>query len=203
MSLFSSFADPTTNLLPQDGEAYYHGTIFSLPEANSLMTTLLQTIPWQHDELTIMGRRIVTQRETAWYGDAPFSYTYSHATKVALPWSESLRRIRNRVQEISGHPYNACLLNLYHDGSEGMGWHSDDEPEIVPDSAIASVSFGAERAFDLKHKQSGEKVRVMLAHGSLLVMAGVCQRHWVHALPKALRVKGARVNLTFRQMHYS
>ncbi|MFN8394971.1 MAG: alpha-ketoglutarate-dependent dioxygenase AlkB [Bacteroidia bacterium] len=200
MDLFTPATDPRVNLLPLDGEAYYHGPIFTLSEANALMNDLLHTTHWQHDELTIMGRRIVTQRETAWYGDVPFSYTYSHATKVALPWTESLRRIRDRVQDVSGHPYNACLLNLYHDGSEGMGWHSDDEPEIVRDSAIASVSLGAERAFDLKHKQSGEKVRVMLAHGSLLVMAGVCQQYWVHALPKALRVKGARVNLTFRQM---
>lgn len=203
MDLFTPAADPRVNLLPQDGEAYYHGSIFQPSEANALLSDLLESIPWQHDELTIMGRRIVTQRETAWYGDVPFSYTYSHATKVALPWTESLRRIRDRVQDVSGHPYNACLLNLYHDGSEGMGWHSDDEPEIVRDSAIASVSLGAERAFDLKHKQSGEKVRVMLSHGSLLVMAGECQRHWVHALPKALRVKGARVNLTFRQMKTS
>ncbi len=150
--------------------------------------------------MTIFGRKIITQRKTAWYGDLPYAYTYSHATKVALPWTPALRLIKEKVELISGESYNSCLLNLYHDGNEGMGWHSDDEDTIARDSAIASVSLGAARRFDFRHKKTGKKVQVMLENGSLLVMKGETQRFWQHSLPKSKRIMTPRVNLTFRRM---
>ena len=144
------------------------------------------------------GRRIVTKREVAWYGDKPFAYTYSHTTKRALPWTPELKLLKDNAERASGETFNSCLLNLYHDGGEGMSWHSDDEPELKKGGTIASLSFGAGRRFLFRHKQSKEKVELFLEHGSLLVMKGAIQEHWMHSLPPSKRVKGARVNLTFR-----
>jgi alkylated DNA repair dioxygenase AlkB len=200
MNLFGIEEDGSPNLLPCDGEATYFEGVFAPDQAAQYFQKLHASVAWEHDELVIFGRRIVTQRETAWYGDQPYAYTYSHQTKVALPWTPELLNIKQQCESISGENYNSCLLNLYHDGSESMGWHSDDEDTIVPNSAIASVSFGAMRRFDFRHKTSKQKISLTLASGSLLVMAGATQRHWQHSLPKALKVKAARINLTFRQM---
>lgn len=192
--------DPLSSLLPFDGIVTYHGTLFTQSQATLYLRHLLASIPWQHDHLVIMGRPVTTQRKTAWYGDKPYAYTYSHATKVALPWTQELSQIKAQVEQASGECYNACLLNLYHSGQEGMGWHSDHEDTIVAGSAIASVSLGAERKLCFRHKRSQEKVSLSLAHGSLLVMKGQTQAHWQHSLPKAMRVQQPRVNLTFRKM---
>jgi alkylated DNA repair dioxygenase AlkB len=200
MLLFQTPENQVANCLPSDGIVVDHGVIFPKEEAAQFLATLLTTIPWEQDELIIFGRKIITQRKTAWYGDLPYAYTYSHATKVALPWTPALCLIKEKVELISGQSYNSCLLNLYHDGNEGMGWHSDDEDTIARDSAIASVSLGAARRFDFRHKKNGEKVQVMLENGSLLVMKAETQRFWQHSLPKSKRISAPRVNLTFRRM---
>lgn len=186
------------DLLPYDGFAFYCGKIFSPADARLWLERLLHGVDWRHDEVVMFGRRIVTRRKTAWYGDRDFLYTYSSVGRRALLWTEELRVLKAQVEEASGYSYNSCLLNLYQDGAEGMSWHSDDEKELKPGGAIASVSFGAERRFQLKHKRTGERVEVMLEEGSLLVMGGVCQEHWLHALPKTKKVGSPRVNLTFR-----
>jgi alkylated DNA repair dioxygenase AlkB len=200
MRLDLGFSAPVKNVLPYDGGAEYFGAIVTPEAATSYLDALRDTIAWEHDTLVIYGRRIVTARQTAWYGDRPWAYTYSHTTKVALPWTAELLAIKALVEEVSGECYNSCLLNRYRDGREGMGWHSDDEDTIGPGSAIASVSLGAERRFDLRHKTTREKVSLLLAHGSLLVMRGATQQHWQHSLPKSTRIGTSRVNLTFRQM---
>lgn len=191
---------PPVQLLPQDGTAIYFGPIFEAEVANRYFQALLSTIPWQQDEVTIFGRRIITQRETAWYGDRPFAYTYSHSTKVALPWTPELQAIKQAAEHITGKPLNSCLLNLYQDGKVGMGWHSDDEPSIVRDSGIASVSFGATRRFDFRHRANGTKCHCWLESGSLLLMDNETQRFWQHSLPKATKILDPRINLTFRLM---
>jgi len=196
MDLFGS--DPTANLLPADGVANYHGAAFTPAEAEAAFEALKTTIPWRRDEIMMFGKRIVTAREVAWFGDEPFAYTYSGATKEALPWTPELLGIKARVEDISGASYNSCLLNFYHGGGEGMSWHSDDEPAMAANQPIASVSLGAARKFSFKHKQSGETVSLILESGSLLVMRGETQSHWLHALPKSKAVSGARINLTFR-----
>lgn len=192
------------NRLPRDGAVYYLPDLFPSEEQTALFANLLSGIAWEHDEVRLFGKKIVTARKVAWYGDEAFPYTYSHTTRVALPWTEALREIRERIQQrvpTTAIPLNACLLNLYHHGGEGMGWHSDDESSLVPGATIASVSFGAARRFDLRHRlDSSQKVSVLLESGSLLLMAGPTQRHWQHALPKALRIKEPRINLTFRTM---
>jgi alkylated DNA repair dioxygenase AlkB len=146
----------------------------------------------------MFGKKIVTKRKVAWYGEEPFDYTYSHIKKTALYWNDTLKRIKNTIEDISGETYNSCLLNLYHNGEEGMGWHTDNEKELKKEGAIASVSFGAVRKFTFKHKNTLEKVELTLDNGSLLVMKGMTQTHWLHRLPPSKKIIQPRINLTFR-----
>jgi len=191
-------ADPRVNLLPYDGTVNYHGPILSGAEADHYLAALQAHVPWKHDELVIFGRHIVTTREVAWFGDAGCAYTYSGTTKQAVPWSTELSNLKALVEKLTQTTYNSCLANLYHDGSEGMAWHSDDEKELAPCATIASLSFGAERKFSFKHKRTQETTSLMLEHGSLLAMRDTTQLHWLHSLPKAKKITTPRINLTFR-----
>lgn len=198
MQLFDFPADPSLNLLPGDGIVHYYGKLMLVTEATTMAQALLEKIEWRNDEAVIYGKRIITKRKVAWYGDEPFSYTYSNTTKTALHWTPGLLFLKNLAEKHSGETYNSCLLNLYHDGSEGMAWHSDGEKDLRKNGAIASLSFGAERKFCFKHKKSGEKIDVFLESGSLLVMKGETQTHWLHRLPPTTKVHQPRINLTFR-----
>ena len=135
--------------------------------------------------------------------DLPFAYTYSKITKTALPWSVTLLQLKNLAEVKTGETYNSCLLNLYHDGSEGMAWHSDGEKQLKRHGAIASLSFGAERKFGFKHKETKEVISLNLASGSLLVMKGETQDNWLHRLPPTKKISQPRVNLTFRTIDLS
>jgi alkylated DNA repair dioxygenase AlkB len=117
-----------------------------------------------------------------------------------LAWTKELLELKKITEDITGTTFNSCLLNLYHTGEEGMAWHSDDEKSLGKDSAIASLSFGAERKFLLKHKQTKQSISILLESGSLLVMKGATQTNWLHSLPKTTKVTKPRVNLTFRTM---
>ena len=198
MELFDFLSDPSVNLLPGEGIVNYYGKLMSASEANAMAQALLDRIEWRNDEAVIYGKRIITKRKVAWYGEEAFSYTYSNTTKTALPWTPELLFLKNLAEKHSGETYNSCLLNLYHDGSEGMAWHSDGEKDLRKNGAIASLSFGAERKFCFKHKKSGEKIDVFLEAGSLLVMKGETQTHWLHRLPPTTKVHQPRINLTFR-----
>ena len=198
MDLFEGLNDPDENLLPRDGVVQYFGRVIPYGAADRYLACLRDTIAWENDALVMGGKRVVTKRKVAWYGAAAFEYGYSRTTKVALPWSDMLLDIKAIVEDVTDARFNSCLLNLYHNGSEGMGWHSDNECELRRDGAIASLSFGAERRFLFKHKESGEVVERVLQHGGLLVMKGATQRHWQHRLPPVTRVGAARINLTFR-----
>jgi alkylated DNA repair dioxygenase AlkB len=189
------------NLLSKDGVAIYHGVVFNEKEASRISKELLDTIPWKQDEVLMFGKKIMTKRKVAWYADAGITYTYAGVKKSGLQWTEALLEIKQKVEAITGASYNACLLNLYHEGEEGMGWHRDNEKEIVAESSIASLSFGAVRNFAFKHVISNERLDIELANGSLLDMKGAIQQHWYHALPKTKKVKQLRINLTFRLMH--
>ncbi len=198
MDLFSSEHNSKDNLLPKDGEVHYHGPIFSSSLANEYYDKLLTEIAWAPDQALIFGKLITTKREVAWYADKAYSYTYSKITKKALLWTPLLLQIKAAVEKASGETYNACLLNLYHNGSQGMAWHSDGEKDLKKNGAIASVSFGAQRKFAFKHKEDKAVVAVPLEHGSLLVMKGSTQSHWLHRLPPTKKVHSPRINLTFR-----
>ncbi len=199
-ALFS--ADSSENILPKDGEVNYFGAIVSLEIADALFQKLRDEIEWKNDELVLFGKRIVTKRKVAWYGNLPFEYSYSNTKKQALPWNETLLELKNLVESSTGFAYNSCLLNLYHSGEEGMAWHSDNEKELLENGAIASLSFGAERVFELKHKQDNNKVKVLLENGSLLLMKFPTQKHWLHQLPKTKKCLTPRINLTFRTINF-
>ena len=186
------------NLLPADGIADYYGQVLAPAEASHYLDRLMQQIEWRNDEAVIFGRHIVTKRKVAWYGDSDYTYAYSNIVRQALPWTQDLLALKDLTERVTAATYNSCLLNLYHDGDEGMAWHSDDEKELAKEGAIASLSFGAERRFLFRHRVSKEQVELSLAAGSLLVMRGTTQAHWLHSLPKMKKVRAPRVNLTFR-----
>ena len=191
--------NPFQNLLPYQGDVIYYGPIYTIKEADGLKTYLEKEIPWENDEAYIFGKHIITKRKVAWFGDEAYNYTYSNSTKTALNWTPEILAIKAKIEEATGNSFNSCLLNLYHNGSEGMTWHSDNEKSLGKNTVIASVSFGAERKFSFKHKKTKEKIDIFLEHGSLLVMKGETQTYWLHRLPPTKKIIVPRINLTFRQ----
>ena len=200
MELFENSADPQQNMLPQDGTVNYYGKILDENQAEFFYQKLMETIAWRNDEAMIFGKRIITKRKVAWYGDESFEYTYSSFTKSALPWTKELLALKKLTEEKTGESFNSCLLNLYNDGNEGMAYHSDGEKDLKKNGAIASVSLGAERKFSFKHKSTKERVDVFLETGSLLVMKDETQTFWLHRLPPTKKIFTPRINLTFRNI---
>jgi alkylated DNA repair dioxygenase AlkB len=189
-------------VLNRDGRVDYYGKITTNVEANLYFEILLQNIVWKNDEAIILGKHIITKRKTAWYGDSDYLYTYSNTTRRALPWTSELRDLKQLVEKLTETKFNSCLLNLYHDGNEGLAWHSDDEKVLRRNGTIASLSFGAERKFSLKHKKTKQTISIILEHGSLLVMKDETQAYWLHSLPKTKKIVMPRINLTFREIIY-
>jgi len=189
------------NILPQDGIALYFEKVVKDKQLEQFYEALLNNIQWENERVIMFGKEIITKRKVAFYSNPTISYRYASKTKIGMPWTSTLITIKNIVESITKESYNACLLNLYHNGEESMGWHSDNEKEIIANSSIASLSLGANRKFSFKHKISKETVSIELENGSLLEMKGSVQTHWWHALIKSKKVTDARINLTFRQMH--
>jgi alkylated DNA repair dioxygenase AlkB len=185
-----------------DADVRYVASWLNPDEADALFECLLHDIPWERHRFLMFGREVDAPRLSCWIGDADASYVYSRTRFEPRPWTSSLIALRDRVEAFCGARFNSVLANLYRDGHDSMGWHSDDEPELGPHPVIASVSLGAERRFRLKRKSArGERVSPLglpLAHGSLLYMAGGTQRHYQHDVPKLTGAVGARINLTFR-----
>jgi alkylated DNA repair dioxygenase AlkB len=196
MDLFNT--DVVTNILPFDGEVNYYGQIINNQKSQDYYDKLLENIAWENDKAIIFGKLILTKRKVAWYGEKPFEYRYSGTTKLALPWTVELQELKTIIEQKTGETFNSCLLNLYHNGDEGMAWHSDGEKDLKKNGAIGSLSFGAVRKFAFKHKNTKQTVSVILESGSLLVMKGTTQTNWLHRLPPTKKVKTPRVNLTFR-----
>ena len=186
------------NLLPKDGTVHYYGKIFTDEQSEIYYVKLLKEINWQHDVVKIFGKDIITKRKVAFLGDEGISYKYSGKNKIAENWLKFILEIKSTVEQISGEKFNACLLNYYHNGSEAMSWHSDNEKEILKHSAIASVSFGAERKFGFKHNFTKEEISLMLEKGSLLIMKDKTQIYWKHKLYTNAKITEPRINLTFR-----
>jgi alkylated DNA repair dioxygenase AlkB len=192
------FNDKFVNVLNKDGEANYYGKIIATSEANTYYNLLLKNINWKNDEAIYHGKHIITKRKVAWYGDQDFLYTYSNMTKQALPWTKELIDLKRKIELITYSLFNSCLLNLYHNGDEGMTWHSDDEKSLGKNTVIASLSLGAERKFSFKHKATKQTISLILENGSLLVMKGNTQSNWLHSLPHSSKIISPRINLTFR-----
>ena len=189
------------NILNQDGIALYHEKVIPDDQIKQLYNELLNNINWENEKVVMFGKEIITKRKVAFYSDSLIEYRYSSKKKIGLPWKDTLVTLKNIVESITNETYNACLLNLYHNGEESMGWHSDNEKEIVANSSIASLSIGAARKFSFKHKVTKETISIQLENGSLLEMKGTIQSYWWHALTKSKKVTEPRINLTFRKMH--
>ncbi|MDH5822973.1 alpha-ketoglutarate-dependent dioxygenase AlkB [Luteimonas sp. RD2P54] len=168
--------------------------------ADALFARLLAGVEWRTHRIRMFGREVDSPRRSCWIGDPGAGYRYSGARFEPHPWPRALLPLRARLRDEVGVDFNSVLANLYRDGSDRMGWHSDDEPELGPRPCIASVSLGAARRFLLKHREGGERLAVELPHGSLLLMRGDTQRHYRHALPATARPLGPRINLTFRRV---
>lgn len=183
-----------------DAELRYFPAWYSPAESIALRRQLLAETPWRQDSLRFGGKPVAIPRLQAWYGDRASRYEYSGLRLSPLPWTPLLTRLRERLERELGLQFNSVLLNWYRDGNDSVAWHSDDEHELGPDPLIASLSFGASRPFELKHRslRGYGKRSLTLADGSLLLMGRGLQRHWQHQLPKQPGLQEARLNLTFR-----
>ena len=179
----------------------FHPHWLEAEAADRLFDALRDGLPWSVHRIRLFGREVDSPRLSAWIGDPAAVYRYSGTAFTPHPWTAALASLRDRLQQGLGVPFNSVLANLYRDGRDAMGWHSDDEPELGPRPVIASVSLGGVRRFALKHRRDAALKGVLeLPHGSLLVMSGDTQRLYRHALPRTSRVVAARINLTFRQV---
>ncbi len=191
------FADESRReLLPFDGTALYIASFLDDRIATADFETLVTTTPWEHRHIVMFGREVLQPRLACWYGD--HAYSYSGIRLDPRQWTEHLEGVRDRCAAASGTVFNSCLANLYRDGQDSMGWHADDEPELGTDPVIASLSLGDTRRFRMRHTVTRETVDIELDHGSLLIMGGSMQHHWMHEIPKTKRPVGPRINLTFR-----
>lgn len=197
----SLFAQPELAL--PDASLKYVPDFLSVTQADSLLTTLSQTLKWQQDHIKIYGREVKIPRLQAWYGEPEASYRYSGLSMQPLKWTPELLTVKQLCEREAGVQFNSVLANLYRDGQDAMGWHADDEPELGHNPVIASVSLGACRAIDFRHKNSGAKHRLPLEHGSLLIMSGSTQAFWQHSVARSKKVENSRLNLTFRFVHSS
>jgi alkylated DNA repair dioxygenase AlkB len=187
--------ETTLPLIDRNGYAIYVPDVFHATQ--DYFNQLRNACCWQTEHVKVFGQWHILRRQTAWYGTA--DYRYSGQTKAAQPWLPVLLEIRANVEAMTNASYQGVLLNYYPDGLAGMGWHADDERDLVPNAAIASVSFGATRRFDLRHRDE-EQHSIHLEDGSVLIMAGELQRYWKHQVPIQRKIKEPRINLTFRVM---
>lgn len=190
--------DGPEELLCKDGSALLYEGVIPPDEADALLHQLLRVVPWEQKMIKVYGRTVPQPRLVAWFGDEGTVYTYSGLTLRPTAWNEPILECKQRAETVAGVQFNSALANLYRDGDDGVSWHSDHEPELGPEPVIASVSLGAPRRFDLRHRQSGETVKRVLPAGSVLVMSGRSQASWAHQVPKTKKVQDERVNVTFR-----
>lgn len=182
-----------------DAEVTLFPAFFTEAESDAYLAALRHATAWGQGRLTLWGKTHDEPRLTAWYGDAGKSYSYSGIVLHPQPWTPLLNEIRSRVNKAAQTEFNSVLLNRYRDGRDSNGWHQDNEPELGRNPVIASVSFGAVRRFQMRHKlRSDLKLHLDLPHGSLLLMTGATQHTWQHQIPKTVKPVGERINLTFR-----
>jgi alkylated DNA repair dioxygenase AlkB len=198
--LFADEPGTPEKITMPDADVVYFSDFFSPSEANSLLERLKQEVTWQQEKINLYGKVHNVPRLTAWYGDPAKTYIYSGITVTTLEWIDPLLAIKKRIEDVSAYSFNSVLLNRYRNGSDGVSWHADDEPELGQNPVIGSVSLGEVRPFKLKHKSLNEKREIPLKHGSYLLMKGSTQHHWLHEIPKSKKVLNERINLTFRNV---
>ncbi|MFS2187249.1 alpha-ketoglutarate-dependent dioxygenase AlkB [Mucilaginibacter sp. Mucisp84] len=187
-----------------EGLLDFKASLFDRTDSSRLFQYLKDEIQWKQETLVLYGKRVLTPRLTAWYGDEGIAYRYSGASFISLPWTSTLLEIKAKAEAFACTRFNSVLLNLYRDGNDSMSWHSDDEKELGTNPLIASVNFGEERRFDFKKKENPKiKHSIMLNNGSILVMKGDIQHNWQHQIAKSMKAKGTRINLTFRLVNHN
>ncbi|WP_303309521.1 alpha-ketoglutarate-dependent dioxygenase AlkB [Hymenobacter sp. BT730] len=196
---------PLSALSLPDADIWLDTEFLPVAEAVRLQQELTDTLQWRQEPIRLFGKEVLQPRLTAWYGDATAQYSYSGLSLAPQPWTPALQHLRTRVEQATGTTFNSVLLNLYRTGQDSMGWHADDEPELGPEPIIASISLGATRRFRLRPRYPQQPdhaaLGLDLSTGSLLVMRGPTQQHWLHAVPKTARPVGPRINLTFRTIY--
>jgi alkylated DNA repair dioxygenase AlkB len=198
---YSLLTQDSSNLLPFQGEVTFHPDFFALAEADGFFNSLQEGLAWQQEPIWMFGKQILQPRLTALYGDPKVRYGYSGIAMEALPFTEVLEKIKNRLQEFTNQEFTHVLCNFYRDGQDSMGWHRDNEPVLGRNPTIASLTFGATRSFQLRpYGKKEPKLNLELSHGSLLLMGGESQHFWEHQLPKTKKVLAPRINLTFRKL---
>lgn len=203
-SLFRTEPDQCRlNILAKDGSAHYHPQFMSAEDSAKLKDKLKLSFQWEVDQLVMFGKLVTTRRKVAWIGDRNCAYTYSGVKKLPQAWTPELLFIKSQMEELAQLEFNSCLLNFYHDGADGMGWHSDDEKELDAQSPIASLSLGSSRKFAFRHKKDKTTTSLILENGSALIMYPPTQQFWQHALLKMKTSHISRINLTFRKINHS
>ena len=191
--------ESSINLNLKDGEVTYYPKFFNTNEANLYLDILSKKLDWKQDDITIFGKTYLQPRLTAFYAENLNTYKYSNITMKPHSFKDELLEIKEKIETKLRIKFTSCLANLYRDGKDSNSWHADDEKELGKNPTIASVSFGAERIFHFKHKKdSALKSKLVLEHGSLLLMQGATQHNWLHQIPKTKKQIGKRINLTFR-----
>lgn len=205
-SLFEAPQDETSpyTLPLSEADVRYFPNALSQDDADRFFALLKNELPWQQDTIKLFGKSVKIPRLQSWHGDPECTYTYSNLTMAPNPWTKSLSSIKTRCEALCapsyGTRFNSVLANWYRDGKDSMSFHSDDEPELGMNPVIASVTLGEARPFVFKHKETKEKYTQVLEHGSLLIMAGATQSHYVHGIAKTAKPIGGRINLTFRHL---
>jgi alkylated DNA repair dioxygenase AlkB len=185
----------------QDADLIYYPNFYDFAEANAIFDHLLSDIPWQQDDIRVYGKIYAQPRLTALFGNDGKPYSYSNITMQPHEWNLSLKKMKLLIESVADESFTTVLLNLYRDGKDSNGWHADNEKELGRNPVIASLSFGAERYFHLQHNTDKNlKLKILLEHGSLLLMKGTTQHFWKHQIPKTAKPIGNRINLTFRKI---
>lgn len=200
LNLFEEPQDYTTPVQIENGEYIYIPDFYSREKANNFLKAFIEGIEWNQESMNMYGKQVLFPRLTAWYGENDKPYSFSGITLQPKPWSKELLEIKKDIEPLSKVVFNSVLLNRYRDGKDSISWHTDAEKELGENPVIASVNFGAERVFQLRHMETKEKIEIVLKHGSLLIMQGELQHYWQHQVPKTKKVNSERINLTFRMI---
>lgn len=198
IDLFSEPKNPNEPVQINNGSYIYLESFFNKTEADYFLNDFINNIVWEQQSMNMYGKIIPFPRLTTWYGDNDKPYSFSGITLQPHPWNESLLKIKKKIEPLSGVNFNSVLLNRYRNGNDSISWHTDAEKELGRNPVIASVNFGEERVFQLKHIDTGERIDILLKHGSLLIMLGELQHFWKHQVPKSKKTMKERINLTFR-----
>ncbi len=198
LDMFEPESNPREFIKIANGEYIYLPGFFNVPQANQYLAQLQDNILWKQEKMNMYGKQVDFPRLTSWYGDTGKPYSFSGIKLTPHPWTAELTEIKQQVETFCSTSFNSVLLNLYRHGNDSISWHSDAEKELGINPVIASVNFGAERVFQMRHNSTQEKISITLEHGSLLVMRGELQHYWKHQVPKTKKTVAPRINLTFR-----